>query len=763
MRRLLSLAPAFVAVLFPFISAQACGPFFFDDVFVRSLRPDHPKLFAQGKLGVLLPTYPRADLTVAYRYLNGGSLTVEEQKAYKPTLSLSEIENDTTTDDAELGRTEMSNYVESPGAADEWLAARNKLAPPQPEIHPVGEIGHAYPLGMLLAGSYENCQADAFQTAVTTLQSRARSWGAKSPELTDWIKAQDAVFSNCNAGNHNYWGDKAHIRPSNPFQAPANSSLLLRRDRAYQVAAAQFYASQFSQARAGFQSIAADPESPWHGVAAYLVARCLVREAYLAAEPGNGPDDNTATFKPDLMLQAQKQLASIRGQDLPGISAHAIQLMLNLIRIRTEPEARLGEISVALGSPKPDPNYLNDLTDLTWYLNGKLDSIPIREYVSDFQFKVKRPQNDYTPLTAAQKQPGFEEAYSDVADLREISPLIDWLVTVQSPAGAARKHAVSEWKRTRTTPWLVAVLAKLSGSDAEVSEVIEAAEKVSTTSPAWPSVAYHRIRLLIETGHMDEARAELSAAFPLIVSVRSDSTVNLFTGLRMHSATTLDTALADAPRRILDRVSTEQASIRECLDVMKDPSSPVEFSADSAALFNTQMPLATLAEAARSSALPPPLRQSVAMMTWVRAVLLKNDAVAAQMFPLLPSELQQQAGAGTGFHQLTAILRNPGLRPYLDPGVQRSYSYDFIESYADNWWCADWSNSFAEQHGTSQPQSIAFLVPSSRTAAEKELADLYALGSSDEYLGSQVISYANAHPNDRDVPEALYLTLRMVR
>ena len=45
--------------------------------------------------------------------------------------------------------------------------------------------------------------------------------------------------------------------------------------------------------------------------------------------------------------------------------------------------------------------------------------------------------------------------------------------------------------------------------------------------------------------------------------------------------------LADAPRRILDRTSIEQASLDECLDVMKDPkrkydcrhdSSPVEFS-----------------------------------------------------------------------------------------------------------------------------------------------------------------------------------------
>jgi len=65
-------------------TAQACGPDFFVDVFVRKLRPDNPKEFAAGKLGVLLPTYPRADLAVAFRYLNGGVLSPAEQQAYHP-------------------------------------------------------------------------------------------------------------------------------------------------------------------------------------------------------------------------------------------------------------------------------------------------------------------------------------------------------------------------------------------------------------------------------------------------------------------------------------------------------------------------------------------------------------------------------------------------------------------------------------------------------------------------------------------------------
>src|ERR1017187_1222968 len=71
---------------------------FLSDVFVRKLRPDNPKEFAAGKLGVLLPTYPRADLVVAFRYLNGGILSATEQKAYQPTYSVAEVEFDSQPD-----------------------------------------------------------------------------------------------------------------------------------------------------------------------------------------------------------------------------------------------------------------------------------------------------------------------------------------------------------------------------------------------------------------------------------------------------------------------------------------------------------------------------------------------------------------------------------------------------------------------------------------------------------------------------------------
>jgi len=771
MRQPLSLAPILTALLFPILYVQACGPFFADDVFVRTLRPDHPKLFAAGKLGVLLPTYPRADLTVAYRYLNGGTLTAEEQKAYQPTISMIESEGEDRSNDAELGITyNYESHVEPPGAADEWLAARNKFAAPQPKVHSVWDKEHGIAPVHVLAGNYENCQPESFRTAISTLESRAKSWGAKSPELADWIKAQDAVFSNC-SGLHsfNYYDDKANLKPSNPEPAPTNAPLLLRQDRAYQQAAALFYAAQASQstqARIAFQAIAADHDSPWHGIAAYLVARSLIREAYLTAAPVINSGDYTATFTPALMQQAQHQLESLRKEKPTGISPQAVDLLLNLVRLRTEPEARLHEIAEALSSPKPDPNYDNDLKDLVWYLNGKLDSIAIRGDVDDSTFNVKRPDGDSTPLAAEEKRPGFNKAFSDVAKLRATAPLVDWLITVQSPAEDARKHAIREWQQSRSLPWLVAALTKATGSEPAAPELLAAAAVVPTTSPAWPSLSYHRIRILKELGRTQEARAELATALPLIQAGSSKSAENLFAALQMQSATTLDEALTHAPRQILNRVSTEQSSVYECLDVMKDPKrkydckdpkSPLEFSKDSAALFNTQMPLTTLAQAAHSTTLPQPLRQSLAIMTWVRAVLLHNDTIAAQMLPLLPAKLQQQAGPGTGFHQQLVLLRNPGLRPYLDPGIQRSYSYDFVESFADNWWCPDWNTPAA------QPQSTAYLDAATRAKAQKELDTLQALRSADKALGSQVLAYANAHPADPEVPEALYLTLRMIR
>jgi len=205
---------------------------------------------------------------------------------------------------------------------------------------------------------------------------------------------------------------------------------------------------------------------------------------------------------------------------------------------------------------------------------------------------------------------------------------------------------------------------------------------------------------------------------------------------------------------------------------MKDPKRkydcvknvlPEQFSVDAAGFFNAQAPLSVWTEAASSTVLPEQLRRAIAVQGWVRSVLLKDDAGAAKLFPLLPPNLQQQAVSGTGFHALVTIVRNPGLRPYLDAGVQRSYSYDFVESYRDNWWCEAWQSSWADSSAPSQREPEALLTTAQRAEGEKESNEIAQQPGAILFLGPQVLAYANDHPNDPDVPESLYLVLRMIR
>ena len=113
---------------------------------------------------------------------------------------------------------------------------------------------------------------------------------------------------------------------------------------------------------------------------------------------------------------------------------------------------------------------------------------------------------------------------------------------------------------------------------------------------------------------------------------------------------------------------------------------------------------------------------------------MHDDAIAARVFSTLPQKVQAQAGAGTGFRPLVTLVRNPGLRPYLDAGVQRSYSFDFIESYHYNWWCKEWGLSWWEnpwqQRGYPNEgliravETAAFLTPALRDEGERQSAQL---------------------------------------
>ena len=210
-------------------TGETCGPEFAGVVFTREHGPDAPiSAFTKGKIGIPLPRWWRPYLVVVYRYLEGKPLSAGEARSF-----------------AEFWGTEQKfGFPSDPAnkALEKWVKARAQYLSANPQL-----VLKAYKESGF--NSQLNCTASAFNTAVETLHARAQHFGAKSPELREWIAGQDAVFMNCDGD------DKNTVHPN---ELPATADPLLRADRSYQIAAAHFYSGVYSDAGAAFDAISRD-------------------------------------------------------------------------------------------------------------------------------------------------------------------------------------------------------------------------------------------------------------------------------------------------------------------------------------------------------------------------------------------------------------------------------------------------------------------------------------------------------------------------
>jgi len=146
-------------------------------------------------------------------------------------------------------------------------------------------------------------------------------------------------------------------------------------------------------------------------------------------------------------------------------------------------------------------------------------------------------------------------------------------------------------------------------------------------------------------------------------------------------------------------------------------------------------------------------------------------------YPALKELLASYQAANTAearrFTAAYIALKFPGLRPTVTPGLGRSTPIGEVDSFRDNWWCLAASprpleaDAAAEQE-TKRPESSkqrlpAFLSPTERAAAAKEVSTLNALGVAPNYLSRTVIDWANRNPADPRVPEALHLAVTSTR
>ncbi len=716
-KALAALALALSVSFLPPQPTRACGPFFTDAIFVYSKHPDFPlENFAGGKLGVLQTSWARSYLVAAYRNLVGTNLSSNEAKGIK-ALWAERLNNGGGFNDDEWIKKWTAARKQVPGLAarPEIKAYRNRDKP------------HEY-------DSYLNCQQDAFENAEATLNERIKRFGADSAAVRDWVTAQDTVFSNCGGGRQI------------PSAASPDQDALIRADRAYQTAAANFYATGFDEARQQFDSIAGDNSSPWHVTAGYLAARSLLRKGSLAEKEEEG--------RPAL-AEAETRLNAILNDKSAAASHHAASRLLNLVRLRLHPEDKVHEIARSILKKDGSADFKQDVWDYTVLLDKFLS------------------QDDDT-------------AKKEIPAGLKADELTDWIVTFEDGSAAASTHALERWEQSKGLPWLVAATSKANGRQPKVDALISAAAVVDRMSPAFSSLAFHRVRLLIESNRNAEARATLDKILADDRRNLSPSAVNLLLAQRMTLAQNLDEFLQSAQR--VPAGFSDDSDGREIPEEESDVKETVKgsqlfFDLDAANVFNKLMPVAIIRDAARGKTLAPNLRRDVAQAAFVRAALIDDHETAAQAAVLLQDmrpELKEFLG---GYQRATTpdakrfaaaylSLKFPGLRPYVSAGIGRTTSVEEVDSYRDNWWCTEPPASMSgaasqgeDEEAKSKPRQVTppeFLRPS-QALGNKQFAALQALGTAPNYLCRIAIEWTEKNPADPRAPEALHLAVRSTR
>ncbi len=750
--------------------AFACGPDFNAPTYTDFNAPDaRDSSYVHGKLGLLQRGYYHVYLFEAYRNLTGKPFNAAELASLGFQSTSSSQQNTSPSQNP----AEPTNWIAT------WESTRANLLGEKPQnsprtFNPVGVTRESMRDERYVF--YYNCLSGAFENAVHTLQNRAAQFGAQSAVVKDWIAAQDQVFENCSADMGYPPKPKRAVIPaaSHP-EDPA----ILRADRAYQIAAALFYAGDFDAAQKAFEGIAKDSSSPYQKIAPYLRARVLVRKGTL--EGKDGEYDEVALSQAEVQFRA-----IIADKDSPDFHA-AAERLLGFVRIRLHRQDRLSELEASLQSGAPSKYFDQDLTDYLWLLD--------------------RPVLTKTVTIAPASEGKLAQKGATVDESSRLAgaDMTDWILTFSHSCGDCYDHSLQRWNETKSLPWLVATLSQADAKESAVPALLAAVSKIGPDSPAYLTLIFHRLRLQEQSGNVDVARHDLDQLLAQQGDSMPISARNEFLALRMKLAVNLAEFLQFAPR-----LSTDATGIAPIAAGKSDydPGTPEyavtrpHFDSDASVVLTEKLPLRLLAEAAKSNTLAPALRSDIAVAAWTRAILLKNDAIAREMTPvvaeLVPelkddlAEYSKTPDAAAGQSAaIFAILRNPGFRPFVSASPGRGWFYHIgevdskfctIENFGDNWWCRfvpsqkdqPTNGGFYRLFSTLRaplreiyPGGVvpapAFLSAEDKNTVAEELNALADLPSAPRWLGQFTLAWAKAHPDDPRVPEALHNVVRSWR
>lgn len=683
----------------------ACGVAQWAPTFTHRDRPDLtvPEYVA-GDLGIVKPGFRHFYLFVAYRHLEGIGFTEHAKAEYRPKIV------------GTAGRSERPRR-----AIDVWRRARSEVAGK-------ADISSKGPWRRQLRKApgqqwqfFLNCPDHALRTAAATLQERVERFGPESDEVRVWAEAQDIVFSNCQDGEEI------------PPEASDDLDSLIRADRAYQIAAAHFYAGHFAEAAARFQAIRHDADSPWRQWGTYLAARSWIRKATLETQRDHVDDESFAKALEllDAVLDDPEQAE--RHASAGGLRG--------FVSARLTPVERMRELANLLLQSDP---------------GGSL-----RALWDDYHYLLDR---------------GYGNHRED--------DLTDWTLTFPTPGNVALDRSLANWKRTGGLPWLVAVLTKIDAEHPDLDVVLEAIAAVPETSPGRLTVMYYRFLLLADLRRLQELRDGLDE---VLTKELPPISRNQFLALRMPLARSFDEFLRYAPRAattdrfynmkpgspiLLDQDSREVFNRRLSLTLLEQAAQS-ELIPE---LVRREMALVAWARAGLIDEL---------------GIQVRLTPLVREHWPALAADLDQFAAAADPVERkrtfLYALLRYPGIRPVLRVSIHRAAPINQIDNLRDNWWCGMEStldspksnyehqmllnyesrNPRARQGTGSQAdwsdEELAFLSEIEKEEAEQQIQKLRVLETGPNYLSAQAIQWAKDAPNDPRVAEALHLAVRTTR
>jgi hypothetical protein len=581
------------------------------------------------------------------------------------------------------------------------------------------------------------CFPQAYRIAAATLAQRIKEHGATDPWVHDWTVGEDAMLSNCTA--------EAAV----PRDVVPGAPAWLKADRAYQIATAYFYRYDYARAAELYAAISQDVASPWRKLARYLAARAAVHAAIAAKTP-------------ESIASAQTAIGGITADPELGDFHNDAPHLASMLAFGTRPRERAQELARSLLAADLPASLAVDLHDL-----------------KDLERSGKR--------------------YTDVGA---------WIYNINvlnnekgRQNAEVKADVMSRWRNGHALPWLAAAMMFLDPNDPDAAEIMTAAQAIDAKSPAYYTLAWNRVRLLIGQGKTDDARAELdrllTAPSPLPEGVG-----NLLRYHRLKLARDIGEYVKFAVRRAefimyvrdehyqtaaiglplppkkWDRYSASILGWRSELTQKEPPF----FDADAAFGMTVFMPVPMMAQVVLGPGLPANIKRDIGLAVWTRAVLLDDAETAKSMaeavapfFPQFAANWRTYRNAGNAelrkFEAALLLLRLPAARPYPAAGLGYTYKRDQIGRFGPRWWAneeAPFEN--ADENGIPLLCSVCglplpsvappFITDKDKETAKADNERLNKLPGAPTYLGSTVFSWAKAHPSDPRVPEALHLVVR---